>query len=199
MADDIVEQLLEDRLASDAPDTDAFVEAINTYIHLMIEQDILIDDKIFHTMLKYRCILGKTSKETTQLLDTYIHSYLQKKIAVLSAPPRMGTISVLILPRFVKITLYVDINNDTIGYVKRRVNELTGVPIQQQKYVYNGRVLEHLDYTLGQYEIDKGMRIYMSYYRGIFPREPLKVPQSALTGYLDPIHGSKEDIVVWNS
>ena len=34
MADEIVEQLLEDRLASDAPDTDAFMEAINTYIHL---------------------------------------------------------------------------------------------------------------------------------------------------------------------
>ena len=199
MVEEVVEQLLEERLAQEgAPDTDAFLEAINTYLGLITEQDVLLDDKTFHQMLKYRCILSKTSKETIHLLDAYIHKYLQEKLLLLSAQPRMGTISVWILPRFVKITLYVDINNDTIGYVKRRVNELTGVPVEQQKYVHNGLVLEHLDYTLGQYQLDRGMRIYMTYYVGIFPREALKEPQSVLTGYEEPINGSDRDAVDWN-
>jgi myosin-crossreactive antigen len=120
-------------------------------------------------------------------------------MVVLTAQPQMGIISVWILPRFIKITLYLDINNNTIGYVKRRIHDLTGLPVEQQKLVHRGRVLEHMDYTLGQYQIERGVRIYMAYYKGVFPREPLKQPQSVFTGYEESTTGSEGDSIDWNN
>ena len=111
-------------------------------------------------------------------------------------PPRIGTIHIHTLPKNGHISLQVDINNDTIGYVKFRLQHLIGVPAQSQKLIHRGRVMSFGNYTLNQYQLDGGANIYMIISKDLFDFGPLRNPQSYYTGYKEPKEGREGDVVI---
>jgi hypothetical protein len=198
MLETLLDRLIEYRFELASEDKDhPSLGSIDEYVSLALAKRIPIGTTPFEHIFEYRSMLkGRADKPCLEQLDAYIRRYLMENSETIHYPPKIVTLNVHTLPKNGHISLRIDLNNDTIGYVKRRIQQLMGLNPRVQKLISGGKILSFNEYTLTQYGLEKGQDIYLIHIKAVVEMEPLKMPQSAYTRYEEPVGGREGDEVI---